>query len=224
MAASGTYTFASSLEVVDVFTEILERCGIFGDRVQPVHLDSAKRSINLLLGEWENDGPTLYTIEQITQALTASDADYTLAAKVVEIVGQPLIRDADDSNRETPVTLISRSEYYSFSDKTTTGKPSLIYLERVNPPVLYTYPVADESSRYTLILPCLRSAQDVTALTETPEAPKRWLEAIIAGAAAKMAVKWAPQRLPFLSGEATGAYRLARNADTERVPFRVTIG
>lgn len=224
MSASGTYTFATSLEYVDIITEILERCGIFGDRIQPVHIDSAKRSINLWLSLKENDGPTLYTVAQVTQALTADDYDYTLAAKVVEIVGQPLIRDADDDNRETVVTMISRSEYYSFSDKTTTGKPSTLYLERVNPPVLYTYPAPDESSRYTLVLPCLVSAQDVVALTETPEAPKRWLEAIISGAAEMMATKWAPQRLPVLGVQAREAYALTRNADTERVPLRISIG
>jgi hypothetical protein len=49
------------------------------------------------------------------------------------------------------------------------------------------------------------------------------MEAIAAGLAAKLAVKFAPERLPVLENYATKTYDTAAAEDRERVPLRITI-
>src|SRR3990167_7285810 len=118
MTVSGTYT--SDPNAAEIFTEVLERCEIFGPAVQDIHLDSARRSLNLLFAEWQNKGLNLWAMDQQTQALSLSTTNYAAPSGTVAVI-QAVIRDTLDSNSETYITGVSRSEYLGFPDKTQTA-------------------------------------------------------------------------------------------------------
>ena len=220
MAVSGLY--ANDYQVHEIFTEVLERCEIFGSAVQDIHLNSARTSLNLLFAEWQNRGLNLWAMDQQTQALSVSTASYAAPSGTVAII-QAVIRDTLDSNRETYISPVSRSEYLGFPTKTQTAKrPSVFYFERAMAPLIFLWPIVDAVGQ-TLVYYRLRALSDVTTtLTQTAEVPQRWLNAMCSGLAAKLAVKWAPHRLVDLIPLAKEAFDAAAMEDRERVPLRIT--
>ena len=86
MATSGTTTF--NLELDDIIQDAYERCGLSGSRTG-YQLQSARRSLNLLLSEWGNRGVHIWKVTNHTQNLTASTTTYTApsdASDVLEMV------------------------------------------------------------------------------------------------------------------------------------------
>src|SRR3990167_10596250 len=118
MAVSGTYTH--DLNAAEIFTEAFEQCEIFGPALTELHLDSARRSLNLLFSDWQNRCLNLWAMDQQTQALSLSTTNYAAPSGTVAVI-QAVIRDTLDDNRETYITGVSRSEYLGFPDKTQTA-------------------------------------------------------------------------------------------------------
>jgi hypothetical protein len=76
MATSGTYTF--NLDTAHIIEEAYERIG-----QQPKtgnDLKTARRSLNLLLTKWVNDGVNLFTLDLTTTSLTKDVNHITLSA------------------------------------------------------------------------------------------------------------------------------------------------
>ena len=65
----------------------------------------------------------------------------------------------------------------------------------------------------------MRLPQDVGALGNTIDAPVLWAEALAAGLAAKLAVKFAPERADMLEARAASTYSSAARENRERVPL-----
>ena len=82
MATSGTYNF--NLDLGDAIEEAFERAGL--ELRSGYDYRTARRSINLLMLEWQNRGLNLWTVREGTQALTASDGSYTLDGQVFDII------------------------------------------------------------------------------------------------------------------------------------------
>ena len=59
MATSGTYTF--NLDTGEIIQEAYERCGV--ETKSGYDLKTARRSLNLLLTKWVNDGVNLFTLD-----------------------------------------------------------------------------------------------------------------------------------------------------------------
>ena len=220
MAVSGLY--ANDYNSAEIFTEAFEQCEIFGSALTELHLDSARRSLNLLFSDWQNRGLNLWAMDQQTQALSLSTASYAAPSGTVAII-QAVIRDTLDSNREAYISPVSRSEYLGFPTKTQTAKrPSVFYFERAMAPLIFLWPIVDAVGQ-TLVYYRLRALSDVTTtMTQTAEVPQRWLNAMCSGLAAKLAVKWAPHRLVDLIPLAKEAFDAAAMEDRERVPLRIT--
>jgi hypothetical protein len=85
MATSGTYNF-QSVQVELLIREAYERIGILGEFVEPQKLDSAKRSIDLLLLEWMNKSVNLWTLETAYLTLVQGQGQYTLPSYVSDII------------------------------------------------------------------------------------------------------------------------------------------
>ena len=67
MATSGVWNF--NLDIGDIIEEAYER---IGQEVRTGYqLRTARRSLNLLLLEWQNKGLNLWTVKSASQALTA---------------------------------------------------------------------------------------------------------------------------------------------------------
>lgn len=217
MATSGTYTFDP--EVSDFINEAFERCGIDPASLTARHARSARLSLNFLFSEWSNRGIHLWAVDKQTQALTASDGEYNAADGTVCILEAFVRRDGLD----TPVSPMARDEYAEIPDKTTEGLPNRFYFARERAtPTITLWPVP-ENSTDVLHYYRMRRLQDVGAASNTLDIPYRWFEALAAGLAAKLAVKYAADRIGPLIGVAKSQLELAKQEDRERVPTQMQV-
>ena len=217
MATSGTYTFDP--DVADFVAEAFERCGVDPASLTARHARSARLSLNFLFSEWSNKGIHLWTVDKQTQTLTASDSEYNAADGTVCILEAFVRRDGLD----TSVFPMARDEYAGIPDKTTEGMSNRFYFARERAtPTITLWPVP-ENSTDVLHYYRMRRIQDVGVPSNTLDIPYRWHEALAAGLAAKLAVKYAADRIGVLTGLAKSQLELAKQEDRERVPTKMQV-
>jgi hypothetical protein len=217
MATSNTYAF--SPDTAEFVEEAFERCGLDPAALTARHARSARRSLDFLFSEWSNKGPHLWAVDQQTQILTAADASYNAPTGTIAILEMVIRRDGMD----VPVSPMSRAEYLAIPDKTSQGMPSRFFFDRVaTTPVIYLWNTP-ENSTDAIFYYRMRQFQDVGVASNTLDIPPRWQEALASGLAAKLAVKYAPDRIGPLTGAATARFKEATTEDRERMPTNTRV-
>ena len=227
MATSGTTIFNPDL--AEIFEEAFERLG-YDRNGMPFELrtgydlKTARRSLNLLLAEWANKGINLWTIDSGEIPLIANQATYDLPSDTVDVVDH-VIRQYDGTQNQTDITInrISVITYSTIPNKLTTGRPIQVYVDRkTSTPTITVWPLPQTSNTYTFVYWRLRRMDDAgSPATNTVDVPFRFYEALIAGLAAKLALKKAPESLTMLKALADEAFDLAAAEDRERAPIRM---
>ena len=220
MTTSGTYLF-QDLEQTDIITEAFERIGRDPASITSNDLDSARRSLNFMFSEWANNGPNLWKTELVSLPLNPLQESYTLPENLIYITQAATRALVGNFTQDLVINPISRAEYLALPNKAQTSyRPTQYYLERTNPPTLKVWPLPQDAG-ITLLYYAMRTQQDAGAFLNSLDAPGRLLEAIASGLAAKLAVKFAPDRAAMLTEMAVNAYRVAISEDRERVAFRL---
>jgi len=220
---SSTANFDLSID--DIAEEAFERCGL---QVRSGYdLKTARRSLNLLLSEWANRGLNLWTIQKQektlaadTTALTGTNLFGSSADDSQQIVDITDVIIRNSSNNDFSTTSISRSTYWNYAVKTTSGRPTQYYFERTINPTLYLYPAADTT--YTLIYYALVRMADSGAYTNNTEIPFRFLPCLSAGLAYYIAMKKAPDRIQLLKQIYEDEFQRAAAQDGERTSLFLT--
>jgi hypothetical protein len=222
-------TYASTanfdLSIDDIAEEAFERCGL---QVRSGYdLKTARRSLNLMLAEWANRGLNLWTIQLQEKALAQGTTDLSganlfgsgadAAQQIIDITDVVI---TDSSNNDYSATSISRSTYFNYTVKTTSGRPSQYYFERTINPKLYLYPAADTT--YTLKYYALLRMKDSGAYTNNNEIPFRFLPCLTAGLAYYIAMKKAPDRIQLLKQIYEDEFQRAAAQDGERTSLFLT--
>ena len=220
---ASTATFDLSID--EIAEEAFERCGL---QVRSGYdLKTARRSLNLMLAEWANRGLNLWTIQLQEKSIAAdttnlSGADLfgSGANAAQEIIDITDVVITDSSNNDYSATSISRSTYFNYTVKTTSGRPSQYYFERTINPKLYLYPAADTA--YTLKYYALVRMKDSGAYTNNSEIPFRFLPCLTAGLAYYIAMKKAPDRIGLLKQIYEDEFQRATDQDGERTSLFLT--
>tara|TARA_R100000084_G_C4625339_1_gene135494 strand:+ start:201 stop:869 length:669 start_codon:yes stop_codon:yes gene_type:complete len=212
MAVSGSTNF--ELDVSDYIEEAFERCGL--EVRTGYDLKSANRSLNLMLSEWANRGLNQWTIAQRTQTVTADDKEYSLGTDVIDILSAVVRRDNVDFTMER----ISRDQYLSIPNKTTTGRPSQFFLDRQTTPNLKVWP-APENSTDVIHYDALTRIDDSDAFTNTLDIPFRFYPCLAAGLAYYISIKRAPERVQLLKAVYEEEFDRAMQEDRDRASFNV---
>jgi len=222
MTTSGTYTFGDT-EQIDIITEAYERVGRNPASLASNDIDSARRSINYMFSDWANNGPNLWAVDLQSIALTTNTLYYDLQPRTVSILQVYTRTTSGGINTDLMMSPISRAEYDALPNKAQAGdRPFQYYFERTITPRLYIWQVP-QAAGVTLFYHRMKIQEDAGNFTNSMDAPNRWMEAIASGLAAKLAVKFAPDRLTFLQGLADSSYDRAAAEDREKVPLRITI-
>lgn len=182
MATSGTYNF--EMDIDEVIQEALEMIG--GEQTLGHEPRSARRSINLLLQDWQNRGVMLWTAETSAITITASVTTYALASATIDVLEAVHSR----SNTDLQIDRISMQEYLKIPNKGQTGRTTqyAVRHERGNP-VVYLWPVPDNSTDQ-IKLEIVRYMQDVNkSAVQTADISRRFLPCLTAGLAYQMAMK-----------------------------------
>ena len=213
MTTSGSTNF--ELDVSDYIEEAFERCGL--ELRTGYDLKTAKRSLNLLFADWANRGLNQWTIAQRTQTVTADDADYDLGADVIDVLSMVVRRSTTDFS----MSRISRDEYLSIPNKTTTGRPTQFFIDRQITPKIKVWPTP-ENSTDVLHFDCLTRIEDADTFTNTVEVPFRFYPCLAAGLAYYIAIKKAPDRIQLLKAIYDEEFDRAQAEDRDRASFNVT--
>jgi len=213
MTTSNSTNF--ELDVADYIEEAFERCGL--EVRTGYDLQTAKRSLNIMLAEWANRGLNQWTIEQRTQTLTANDSDYSLETDIIDILSAVVRRSTTDFS----MTRISRDNYLAIPTKTTTGRPTQFFLDRQITPNLKIWP-APENSTDVIHYDALTRIQDADGAINTMEIPFRFYPCLTAGLAYYIAMKKAPDRIQLLKSVYEEEFERAMGEDRDRSSFTVT--
>ena len=227
MATSGTYTF--NLDTGEIIQEAYERCGI--ETKSGYDLKTARRSLNLLLTKWVNDGVNLFTLDLETTDMTKDQGHITFSSTSHLDVLDAAIRDNSNTSDTSDIILerISMDEYLAIPSKLNTGKPVQYAIERNSQFTsstsathkVYLWPIPDQTY-YQFLSWSIKYPQDVSATyTQNPDIPRRYLPALISGLAVELAIKKAPDRLAVLKPLYEQDWEKAREEDRERVSFHV---
>ena len=213
MATSNSRDF--DLDVAELVEEAYERCGL---QVKTGYdAKTARRSLNLMFADWANRGINLWTVQLGTQALTAGTTEYTLTSDVVDLLEIVVRRNDTDFQ----VQRISRSDYQNLPNKTTSGRPSSLYLDKQIVPKINLWP-SPENSTDVLRYYFIQRIQDADAAINNMDAPFRFLPCMAAGLAYYLSVKKAPDRVQLLKTIYEEEFQRASDMDQDRVPTRLT--
>lgn len=222
MVTSGTQTFGFATEQADLLIEAYERIGRVGSQLSGNDLDSARRSLSYMIqSDWSNRQPNLWTITQRSTALTQGQQSITLNTYDIYITEAFTRTTSGGINTDLIISAMSRSEYAAIPNKAQQStRPTQYYLQRTITPVIYLWPTPQDTS-VTLFYNVATMVQDPGALSNTLDAPNRWFDAMAADLAARLAVKWAPDRYAKLKQLADVAYSAAAAEDSENVPLSI---
>ena len=154
---SGTTVFDKNFSIDEIIEEAYERIG--QQNVSGYQLKSARRSLNILFQEWANRGLHYWEVANNNITLVADQAVYTMfrstgdgTSDATAVYGVDDVLEASfrNSNVDSPLTKINRSQYQALSNKTSTGQPSQYFVQRfidkvtitlyLTPCLLYTSP------------------------------------------------------------------------------------
>ena len=143
-STSGTTSF--NLDIDELFQEAYERIGIDGSR-SGYQLRSARRSINLLLSDWDNRGVHLWKVQKATVNLVQGQTEYSYASDPTSFpndindVLEAYVRNNSVTTNPVDISLtkIDRSAYAALPNKLAQGTPSQYYVERTYNPSIYLY-------------------------------------------------------------------------------------
>ena len=150
---------------------------------------------------WEvaNNNITLVA-DQATYTMFRSTTDGTSSATAVYGVDDILEASYRNSNVDTPLTKINRSQYQALSNKTSTGTPSQYFVQRFIDKItitLYLTPGSSEAGKF-LNYYYVKRIQDAGDYTNDADVPYRFVPCMTAGLAYYLAIKNAPERVQML--------------------------
>ena len=182
MAVSGTYNF--NLDIDEVIQEATEMIG--GEDTLGHEPASARRSINLMLKDWQNRGILLWTTSITLVTVSVSTTAYDLSSNVINTLQVVISRD----NTDIKLTRITPEEYLIIPAKTQTGRPSQYSIRRGRDnPVLSLWPIP-ENSTDILKIETVTELQDVNkSAIQNADLPKRFLPPLTCGLSYYMAMK-----------------------------------
>lgn len=221
MTTSGTSNFFIANS--DVILEAFDRCEIRPSEITRERMFSCKRSLNLELQTWSNRGINLWKVQPVSIPMIAGTATYTLAANVISLLDVYITIQSNSVPIDRILTQLSRTEYAEQSNKTTPGFPTTLWLDRQTPiPTITMWPVPDNTTTYILNGWVMVQVQDASAINaQTADMPYRFNEALCAGLAMRLAMKYAPSKFMLLKAEYREQWEEASVEDREKVPVSI---
>lgn len=209
----------AAFSVAEGIEEAFERIGRAPSGLGAEHLISARRSIRLLLSDWNTDGVDFWKVASLQlHTLALNESYFTPVSGTIDILDCAVRRN----NFDTPMLIVSQTDWFAIPDKTITGMPNRLWLERLaTSKIAHIWP-ASANATDIIVYNAMVRFNDSSVLSSEADVPDMWLEAFYAGLAFKLAEKFAPERLAekeqLYGGPLKnyGAYYRARIGDRER--------
>lgn len=222
MASSGTTNF--SLSNASIALAAYSRIQVRRPALLAEHMSDAYQEMNLMLAKFSNQQVNLWTVDLVSLPLIAGQTTYSVDADTIQIL------DAYISYNSSPqsdrlIFPISRTEYASYPNKTAQGVPTVFWYDRLINPTLTLWLVPDATATYTLnYYRCVQIDDANLASGETPEVPYRWLDAMVAELAYRLARIYKPEMEQSRKADAQEAWSIAATQDVENVSLAIIPG
>jgi hypothetical protein len=128
---------------------------------------------------------------------------------------------------EIPLARMNRDDYTNLPNKAfLSNRPLQFWLDRQSlSPVMNLWPTPNDTAEtYQIVVWAQRQIMDVGTMTQEVEVPQRWLEAIVAGLAAKMALELTEvdvSLIPILDQKAAIALNIAQMEERDNSPMMI---
>lgn len=149
-----------------------------------------------LLGvQFTNRLPSQYALETPTVSLSQGTATYDLPARTSAIGIVYLTVGVGGSDPfDIPLMPMSAQDYGAIPNKTTQGQPTTYHVQLLPTPTIVFWPTPNSGGPYQANIQSFRQQMDISVSGgQTIDAPFRFLDAFVAGLAARLARNWAPQ-------------------------------
>lgn len=200
----------------DIFEDAYERAGL--ELRHGYQLKSIRRSLNMLLLEWQNRGLNLFTIESGTIPLVAGTATYTMPVDTIDLIEHQLRTGTGSTQLDRMLTRVSVSDYAKQGNKNLTGTPSEVYINRQATEVTVTMWPIPASSNDTFLYYRLKGIDGLeSGIAGNAAVPPRFVPCLTAGLAYMTAMKEkdAVGRVPTLKYDYEEQFALAAGEDQE---------
>lgn len=149
-------------------------------------------ALNALLDSWTNERNLVYSISDISKAMTVGDASYTIAAAGDFVTARPVtVKSAymTKDGIDYPVRVLTADEWFAIEDKTTTGDivEKVWYNPTMPSGTLNVWPVPSGTNTLHLVLWTPITA--IASLATTIALPNGWERAL----AYNLAIELAPE-------------------------------
>ena len=213
MATSNSRDF--DLDVGEIIEEAYERCGL--EMRTGYDARTARRSLNLMFADWANRGLNMWTVTQATKAIASGTATYSFDSTYVDLL-EVVLRNS--SGTDFTLSQMSRSEYLTIPNKTSSGQPSQYFFDRQTIPTITLWSTPDAS--YTLVYYFVSRIQDADSLVNNADTPFRFLPCMVAGLAYYLSMKRAPERVQLLKAVYEEEFQRAAAEDANSTPLKLT--
>lgn len=216
---SGSYNF--NLSINEIVEEAFEQCGLVVRNARDFR--TARRSLDLLLTEWSNEGINFFLLQEGGETVAPGAQTLTLSGEVQDVVEIYSRSNADTAEQgDIMLKRVGVSDWAGITNKRQTAeRPTTVWVEKTRDAVvLHLWPIP--SVAVDLVWHELRRVQDTgNAAEDTMDAPYRFMPALVAGLAAKIAAKQAPDRVAMLQLAYREAWDDAQSSERERRPTKI---
>jgi hypothetical protein len=170
---------------------------------------------NMLLGRWSSDGVNLWQVDLQQVTLIQGKPTYAVPSNTIVMLDAYYTINTGSAEIDRIMLPISRSEYASYSNKMQQGAPTVFWMDRLLSPTVTLYPNPNGQQAFFKYYR-LRQTQDANLSNgQGVEIPYYFLEAYALGLAYRLALSWAPDKVPVLKPLADEAWALASSQNVE---------
>jgi hypothetical protein len=193
-----------------------------GEAISARMYEDGRGELNIMVKAWGARGH-LWLRTEASVTLVASQAEYALATLFSKRPLRVLSvrRRITSGSTDTPLTQLSREEYYELPNKTTAAVPTSFYYDPQRATgTLYIWPTASTATAaaQTLRVDYARPIEDFDATNNDPDLPQEWLDALIWNLADNLETAYPvnnPRLAAKISGKAAESLARIESWDTE---------
>lgn len=200
MATSGTFNYNPLVN--EIMDEAFEVAGVDPRVPGGAHIKSFGRSLKLMLNsEWSTIGINNWMVTEETHTLSVGETQFALDPGSIDIVEAVLRRPGSGIGNasDTEMYQLTRNEYFTIVDKQNQGRPDRWWLDRQAVTKTVNYWQAGSNTTDQIVYNVFRQTEDYSGdISENLGIPVYAFAALCAGMAAKMALKYNPQKYELL--------------------------
>lgn len=224
MTSSGTTNY--SLSNGEAVLAAFERIQVRAPELRQEHFLTARRELNDLFVEWSNRQVNLWSVQALSVSLVQGTATYSIPSNVIMILdAYRTLNNGQTTQTDSYLEPMSRTIYATIAEKFTQGPPTTFWFDRLISPTVTMWPVPDGGGPYTFNYYACTQLEDANVPSgETPGVPYRWLSALVAGMAYRLARVYKPELEDKRKVDYGDAWGFAASQDTENAPFTIAPG